>query len=205
MNLSEVRVALSAPFALEVIQVKPAATTRDKTRALAICYVDSREYQQRLDDTVGPENWNIEYRPIGGATIAIIARLTVLGVVREDVGECENEHDKNAWTIATAQAFKRACAAFGVGRYLYQLPMVWVDYNQERECITDPRQAAYEIYRQGELLPDSPPQRKPTRAKNGATNRAALEAQAIQLGANAQGIKTASLADIQKFIRENQQ
>ena len=33
--------------------------------------------------------------------------------------------DKNAGTVAEAQAFKRACVAFGLGRYLYDLAQVW--------------------------------------------------------------------------------
>src|SRR5262249_22928123 len=36
-------------------------------------------------------------------------------------------HDENAATRAEAQAFKRACACFGLGRYLYDLGRVWMD------------------------------------------------------------------------------
>ncbi len=68
---------------------------------------------------------NVEYLPIGER--AIRCRLTILGVVREDVGECAQASDENAWTSATMQAFKRACSAFGLGRYLYNLPKPWVD------------------------------------------------------------------------------
>jgi hypothetical protein len=42
------------------------------------------------------------------------------------VGEAE-KGDPNQATSAAMQAFKRACAAFGLGRYLYtDLPQLWV-------------------------------------------------------------------------------
>jgi hypothetical protein len=48
-------------------------------------------------------------------------------VTREDVGEAE-KGDPNQATSAAMQAFKRACAAFGLGRYLYtDLPQLWVE------------------------------------------------------------------------------
>lgn len=124
LTLSSIRAKLSAPFAIEQVEVKPGATS-DSGRALALAYVDARHYQQRLDDVVGPENWSVEYRPISER--AILCRLTILGVVREDVGE-EAAGDPNQTTSAAMQSFKRACAAFGLGRYLYtDLPQLWVE------------------------------------------------------------------------------
>src|SRR5690606_29548632 len=41
---------------------------------------------------------------------------------------------------AEAQAFKRACAKFGLGRYLYSLDARWVDYDQDkRQLVMDPK------------------------------------------------------------------
>ena len=39
----------------------------------------------------------------------------------------------NADTSAEAQAFKRACACFGLGRYLYYMDGVWVDPDQRKQ------------------------------------------------------------------------
>jgi hypothetical protein len=66
----------------------------------------------------------------------VTCRLTIAGVTRSDVGECDLS-DENAFTSAKAQAFKRACAAFGLGRYLYDLPKQWVEYDAQHRCITD--------------------------------------------------------------------
>jgi hypothetical protein len=41
----------------------------------------------------------------------------------------------NQGTEAWAQAFKRACSQFGLGRYLYDLEKAWVPYNPQRKQI----------------------------------------------------------------------
>ncbi len=52
---------LKAPFPIAVHYWKPGATTKDKKRALGLTYVDSRQYQTRLDQ-VDPA-WTISYTP----------------------------------------------------------------------------------------------------------------------------------------------
>src|SRR5919108_2444319 len=122
--IDSVFAALCAPFPPEVVELKPGAVSEEKKRALALAYVDARHYQARLDAVVGPDGWQVAYRPWGER--AVICALTVLGVTREDVGEAE-KGDPNQATSAAMQAFKRACAAFGLGRYLYtDLPNLWV-------------------------------------------------------------------------------
>jgi hypothetical protein len=44
----------------------------------------------------------------------------------------------NAATTASAQAFKRACASFGLGRYLYNFGETWVQLNQRGEPVALP-------------------------------------------------------------------
>jgi len=134
-QLNELIERLKAPFPLEAHNWKPGATTRDKKRALALVYVDSRQYQDRLDQ-VDPA-WTVSYSPlIVDGHVMVNCTLTVLGITREDVGECSLQ-DNNAYTSAVAQAFKRACAQFGLGRYLYNVPKVWAGYNDRRKYFTD--------------------------------------------------------------------
>jgi hypothetical protein len=103
-TLREAAAALTAPFSLDQVAIKPGATTKDKTRALALPYVDLRTYQDRLDAVVGPEGWSVEYRPTGNS---LICRLTVLGISKEDIGEPSSDGDNPA-TEALAQSFKTA-------------------------------------------------------------------------------------------------
>jgi hypothetical protein len=53
------------------------------------------------------------------------------------VGE-EWADDENSATRAEAQAFKRACACFGLGRYLYDLDKVWEDLDQYNRPVREP-------------------------------------------------------------------
>ena len=41
--------------------------------------------------------------------------------------------DENAMTSAEAQAFKRACSCFGLGRYFYSFGEMWVDLNENKQ------------------------------------------------------------------------
>ena len=128
---------LAKPFEPAQVEWKPQATTRDGKRCLAIPYVGTQPYQIRLD-SVCP-NWNDHYEIVlTPDKVFVTCVLTLMAntmVTRCDVGECEL-NDPNALTSAKAQAFKRACAAFGLGRYLYDLPKAWVDYDSDKKCIT---------------------------------------------------------------------
>ncbi len=149
--LAEVYADLCAPFPAELVELKPGATTQDKTRALALAYIDARAYQDRLDEVIGPDSWQVAYRQLGDN--ALVCRLQVLGIVREEIGECNDPKDPNRWTVASAQAFKRACSAFGLGRYLYSLGrQVWAEYDADRKRFKDERGTIARIYRDAGLL-----------------------------------------------------
>ena len=111
-----------------------------------------RAYQARLDEVVGPDGWSVGYRTLGDR--AVICRLTVLGIAREDVGEADPETcsgprsgNANAWTSAVAQSFKRACASFGLGRYLYSLPRLWAEYDPQKKALKAPQTIVERMYR----------------------------------------------------------
>ncbi len=153
---------LIQPFDPESVEFKAGATTQDKARALALAYVDSRVYQGRLD-TVAPD-WRNEYtREYAGDRVIVTCALTVAGVTRQAIGEslqASARHDgstvieENAATSAEAQAFKRACSAFGLGRYLYSVPQVWADYDSGKRQFTPAAlQALREMLRTGRYDP----------------------------------------------------
>ena len=146
--------ALVRPFPPDEIELRAGATSKDKTRALALAYADPRTYQDRLDEVVGIEQWSDDYVPVPttASTVALLCRLTIAGVTKCDIGESPAS-DPNAWTVAAAQAFKRACAKFGIGRYLYHLPQVWLPYDERTKQITEQQQAVLNIYRQAGITP----------------------------------------------------
>ena len=143
-TISQIIEALSEPFPSSEVEFKPGALNRDKTRALALAYVDSRTYIQRLN-LVAPD-WQDEYQvTILPDRVVVICRLTVEGITRTGDGECllsggeeGGRVEANAVTTASAQAFKRACVKFSLGAYLYSLPQVWCEYDHARRKIVNP-------------------------------------------------------------------
>jgi hypothetical protein len=137
IDWTELTRALSEPFDETDIKYRAGAISRDKTRAQALPYADPRVYEDRLNALV-PGAWEVEFEPWGETRI--ICRLTIHGVTRSSTGESGDGPEAVAGTAAEAQAFKRACAKFGLGRYLYSLEAPWVDYDAEkRQLILDPK------------------------------------------------------------------
>lgn len=136
MNESELLVKLSEPFAPSEVEWKPGALSADGLRALALAYADPRVYMTRLDLVCGVD-WSVTYTPWGDGRI--ICHLTIEGRTRSSTGEADAQSERSeiAGTAAEAQAFKRACAMWGLGRYLYNLPVVWAEYDPKRRTFTD--------------------------------------------------------------------
>lgn len=133
---------LKKPFHPSVITWKPGATTKAGDKCLAMAYADLRAYQNRLDEVCGMD-WSVTFTPWGDR---VICHLTILGVTRSSTGEpdAQSERSEIAGTATEAQAFKRAAAMFGLGRYLYGLPAIWVEYDKERRQIADVGKAKLE-------------------------------------------------------------
>lgn len=159
MKLSDVQRRLAAPFPAHLVGWKPQAITKDKKRALLVAYVDARAVMDRLD-SVCPNDWHFEIEVVSAAPGPTVkGRLTVLGQTREDIGEAAEGYpgpgpggpkrdddqrggqpsegrDRGAGTLkaAASDALKRAAVHFGVGRYLYDLPLVWTDWDDARRA-----------------------------------------------------------------------
>jgi len=121
---------LSFPFPAKALQWRVGPCNRDKTRGVALAYVDSRDYIERLNAVLGL-GWEDAYTfTVVGTRIVCKCELRLhlkggQSIVRTGDGDCELS-DPNATTVASAQAFKRACVKFGLGAYLYALPLEWV-------------------------------------------------------------------------------
>lgn len=127
---------LAIPFEPKHITWKPGSTTKEGNKCMALAYADLRAYMERLDEVCGLD-WCVEYQPWGDTRI--IARLTIQGITRASTGEMGTQDLKNEMggTVAEAQAFKRAATMFGLGRFLYDLPSVWVEFDPQRKRITE--------------------------------------------------------------------
>ena len=130
---------LTDPFPPKDIEWKPGATTRDKSKGLAMAYITARAVQERLDEVFGPGNWKNEFRagPDGG----VLCRIYFKNddgewVWREDGAD---NTDVEAVKGGLSNAMKRAGAALGIGRYLYDLPAQWVPLNDRGRFAEPPR------------------------------------------------------------------
>lgn len=116
---------LKEEFPRDVVSWRSQSITRDGTKALALAYIDARDVMRRLDDVLGAENWMDSYvETIKGRVICTLSlRLNGEWVSKADgAGNTDVEADKGG----ISDAFKRAAVKWGVGRYLYDTPSVWV-------------------------------------------------------------------------------
>jgi hypothetical protein len=118
--------ALSAPFPPDAIDWRVGSTNADKSKGMALAYIDARTVMDRLDTMCGPDAWQDNYSPgVGGS---IICNLGVRFPNSEWIwkadgaGATDYEGEKGA----LSDAFKRAAVRFGIGRYLYDLKAPWV-------------------------------------------------------------------------------
>lgn len=141
--MNEILRELSKPFHPSHVTWKPGSINKEQTKALALAYADLRAYQNRLDEVLGLD-WSVTYTPWGDDRI--VCHLTIAGITRSSTGEADSQSERSeiAGTSAEAQAFKRACAMFSLGRYLYQLPTVWVEYDGQSKSFSDRAKARLE-------------------------------------------------------------
>jgi len=132
---------LSQPFAVKDVFWRAGTVSRDKKRAQALPYAEPRIYDDRLN-ALCPGLWSVSFKPWGDGRI--ICELTIgaeneFGGIsyctRASTGE-ENEGFAPG-TAAEAQAFKRACSKFGLGRYLYDVPIAWVAFDAEKRRLLE--------------------------------------------------------------------
>jgi len=115
---------LKNPFDEKFVKWRVGATNADKTKGIALAYIDSREVMKRLDEVCGINNWRKRLQRFdGGFTCRLYIRIDGEWIERDDAGEDTNMSPVKG---GASDAFKRAAANWGVGRYLYYLPNVWV-------------------------------------------------------------------------------
>ena len=118
--------ALSMPFAAEEIDWRIGSTNADKTKGMALAYMDARAVMDRLDAACGPENWQCNYS--AGAGNSLICNLAVRMPDGEWVWKADGAGatDVEGEKGMMSDALKRAAVRWGIGRYLYEMKSPWV-------------------------------------------------------------------------------
>ncbi len=118
--MSTITEQLKAPFDPKIVHWRVGATTQDKTKGIALAYIDARDAMKRFDDVCG-DLWQVEYPFDGCCRVGV--KIESEWLWRSNgAGETQVEGEKGRYS----DAFKRAAVLWGVGRYLYYLPNEWV-------------------------------------------------------------------------------
>src|SRR5690349_15673696 len=113
MDHEDIDRALKRPFPPSQISWRVGATNRDKTKGIALAYIDARDVMGRFDEVFGL-SWQNRYTHAEGKTICEIGVL-IDGQWLWRAGGA-GDTDIEAEKGAISDAFKRAAVLFGVGR-----------------------------------------------------------------------------------------
>ena len=128
---ADVWARIAAPLPAEAISWRQDGKpiNRDgRTLARFVAFIEANTVRERLDAIV-PGEWDLTLTALpnmptseaSGPEFAFKARLQVLGVVREDVGQGRD------YKQAATDAFKRAAVRFGIAHELYSYGQNWVE------------------------------------------------------------------------------
>jgi hypothetical protein len=114
---------LAEPFPHDVVEWRADQIAASGKSAMALCYIDARSVMARLDEVVGPQNWQDRYREEGGRIICTLSlRIEGEWIAKEDgAGDTNFEGEKGA----VSGALKRCAVKWGIGRYLYDIDALW--------------------------------------------------------------------------------
>lgn len=118
-------------------QWKIQSKSKDKRNGSFVAYIDARDVMDILDDTVGISGWQDEYTTLydGAGTLkGVVCKLSLKDgdawIHKQDIGTpSDYESEKGAYS----DAFKRAAVKWGIGRFLYNLEILWFPLNDYGE------------------------------------------------------------------------
>jgi hypothetical protein len=136
---------LAAPFPLkqlvwQVVKVAP----DNPARGLIVPTPSHQAILERLDAVMTPFGWSDDYAAHAGVSHSVMhCRLTLIddeggAVSKTDVGTSEEPNVCAAIKAASADAFRRAAAKWGIGAYLQKLPPVWWDIDPQTKRSANP-------------------------------------------------------------------
>ena len=156
-GVKELVAALEVPFDPSQIEWRVMNTTKGQqpARGQVVPYADQRAYTDRLNALLTPAGWTRKYAIHTSANfersadqklaakVLVTCELTIFGLGSHSATGEEWADNSNAGTAAEAQAFKRSCACFGLGRYLYYFTGTWVDLDERKRPKSVPQLAGW--------------------------------------------------------------
>ena len=111
--------------------------SKNKPACSCVAYIDARDVMNRLDSVCGVGNWQDDYRVINNQLFAGIGiYVGTQWVWKWDTGtESQTEKEKGI----VSDSFKRAAVKWGVGRFLYDLDIVYLDADTVKTATNYPK------------------------------------------------------------------
>ena len=198
---------LSVPFHPNDISWRVTNTTKDKKRGCVIPYGDQRAYTDRLNSIFTPAGWTRTYEvttlsPVtrmkgdkliqtGKVIVTCVVSIEGLGS-HTGTGEMWAD-DENAMTRSEAQAFKRACSCYGLGRYFYDFAEMWVELNNYGKPASLPTLPSWALPEGVVPLKEQQPQRNQPGARSAAQVAAQPAGEALPPARKQENEKAAEL------------
>lgn len=137
MNLADLR----KPFPPARISWRVGSMTQDKSKGMALAYIDARDVMGRLDEVAGGL-WQCEYVPMPNGTCCCRIGLKIgdewlwrsngaINLTDSDKPDQKEMTEKGSYS----DAFKRAAVLWGIGQYLYDLECPWVALDDKKRIV----------------------------------------------------------------------
>ncbi|MCK5609196.1 hypothetical protein KAR91_45400 [Candidatus Pacearchaeota archaeon] len=104
--------------------------SKHKSKATCVAYIDARDVMDRLDE-VCTYGWHRNHEELKGRIYAGVGIILPSGKVMWR-WDCGTESNTEAEKGESSDSFKRAAVNTGVGRFLYDLDIQYVDANEKK-------------------------------------------------------------------------
>ena len=135
---------LAGPFDPDLIDWRVTDTSRDGKYGAVFPFADLRAYVDRLNRLFTPAGWTQTYsistvsslthqkkgQTVQSGKVVVSGVVTIHGLGSHSGSGEQWADQREATASAEAQAFRRACSCFGLGRYLYRFREIWVPLNE---------------------------------------------------------------------------
>ena len=124
---------LQAPLSMNQIDFRVQSINTGRYVTI-LAYKDARVDMQRLDDVVGPLGWKRRHlRDNHNCVVSIFDEESNQWISKEDTG---TESNAEAQKGLASDSFKRACVNWGIGRELYDYPLIKFQLSEEETVKT---------------------------------------------------------------------
>jgi len=112
------------------IQVKWKVQTSysNDTKCICVAYIDARDVMDVLNKQAGPGGWQDRIEASTGKVVCHIwIKVDDEWIRKSDMGDTKDWEEKSA----SSWAFKRAGIKRGIGKFLYNMDKIYLDYKKE--------------------------------------------------------------------------